>query len=138
MAKKIGRLTDVAISNADSSYTEIANIKSAEFAINRALADATDNDSGGNKDGLYADAQRTISLTANYDIADAGQLELVTAAEGGTTVWLRLRPEATAGEREWRQAFLIASLTKPSETAAVQELTATFESTGAPVVAVQP
>lgn len=137
MAKIVGRNFDVAISSADSSYTEIGSIKSSDMAIANDRADATDNDSAGHNEGEYSQSQRTCSVSGNYDKSDAGQLELQAAAEAKTKVWLRLRPTSSSGEREWRFQALIDDYTISGATADIEEFSFSATSDGTPVSADQ-
>ena len=138
MATIIGRNAKVALSDTDSSYTEIAKISGATLSITDDVADETNNDSAGYKEGKLSDQQLTLDVDFFYNSADAGQLELINAKNAKTVKFFRFRPEASSGEQEWRFQALITDLTLETSTSDVQASSFSVESTGTPVTGTQP
>jgi len=131
MSKIIGRSCDVAISAAGSSYTELGEIMSASLSVSDDVADATTNDSGGFKEGMYADSQASLDVTMKYSKADAGQALLYTAKFAKTLYYFRVRPLASAAvEYEFIFQGLITDLTLDASTGDVEELSASIQSSG--------
>jgi len=137
MTTKIGRLAKVAISDTDSSYTDIGKITSASLSFAHDIADETNNDSGGYKEAQYADSQASLDLSFKYDSADSGQAELLTGHAAKSKKWVRFRPDETAGELEYRFQATIDDATVDTETGSVEDGSATISSTGTVTKATQ-
>jgi hypothetical protein len=130
VAKRIGREADIAVSNADSGYTELSFLKSVDFDPSNDEIDASDNDSGGSDETEYGQSRAALSGTMNYDHTDAGQLELQQAFEGKTKLWFRFRPKSTSGEREARFQAVVTSFKISGATGGIQEASFSAKSDG--------
>jgi hypothetical protein len=95
MAIVAGRVSDVYVSTNDGTYTQVGALSSVDFDVGYDAADAT-------KFGDYAKSQlptmSTFSGSASglYDPADAGQTMVLTAVDGPTLLWVRVRLNGTA------------------------------------------
>lgn len=130
MATIIGRNLKVAISDDDITYVDLGRVLDGSLDVADDIADETTNDSGGFKEGKYADSQATLDVTLKYDSANAGQINLINAKTAKQQKFFRFRPEETSGELEWRFKANIPSLTVDTSTGEVEEMSATMESTG--------
>ena len=137
MATIIGRDADVDVSSDDITYTPVGKVTSAALAINDDLADETNNDSGGYKQTKYADQQAVLSLGFKYDDADAGQAMLLASKSAKSTLYYRYRPKASAGTKQWKFQANISELSVNAETSAVEDGSATIESTGTVTMSTQ-
>ena len=137
MAVIVGRNARVAESATDSGYTEIGKIMSVAYNFSNDIADSTSNDSAGFKEGEYADAQMTLEITCRYDRADTSQIQLIDDCNGKNKRFLRFRPEATSGQREFRAQYTIDSFSLDTSTGDVEEVTFSCSSSGAVTIADQ-
>lgn len=95
MAKSLGSAGALAESTNGSSYTGIGKIKSISLPPSVNMIDATDNDSGGTKEKLPGDSEFKLSVTANFDPADAGQVDVMNNCAAKTSLYFRYRPQGT-------------------------------------------
>jgi hypothetical protein len=137
MATIIGRNTKVAISAAGATYTEIGKITSASLSYSDDIADETNNDSGGFKEGKYADSQATLDIQCKFDSSDAGQVLLLAAKTSKTGYYFRFRPAAATGERQIIFVGLVESYDVDTSTGEVSDLAASISSTGAIATSIQ-
>ena len=139
MATVIGRNATLEESADNITYLPVAKGTSISMTVSDDIADETNNDSGGFKEGQYADSQANIDATAKYNNADAGQNNVIAAKIAKTAHWLRFRPEgALVGGRQFVAQYLLPDVTIDTETGAVEDLSITAESTGILTVSAVP
>ena len=131
MSGTIGRLAKVAVSTDGSTYTDIGVVKSANKSSSTDIADDTTNDSNGYKEGVYADQQMSIDVTARYDSTDAGQTLLMDEYYTlKSKIYVRYRPYESTGAKEWKFLATIDDLSVDTSTGDVEEMSFTATSTG--------
>lgn len=131
MATILGRNAKVAESTTlGGSYTDLGKILSGSLSQSTDVADETNNDSAGFKEGKYADEQASLDVTAKYDEANAGQLAVINARDSKVVLFYRVRPQETGSAKQWRFQGLITDLTIDFSTGEVEELSLSIESTG--------
>lgn len=92
MAHTLGRQ-----GNVKAGGNDVGGLVSATMSLSNELADATDFDSAGWKEQLYAESQVTVSLECLRDEADTAQDALRTAATGKSTIAMIFEPYDNAG-----------------------------------------
>ena len=137
MSGTVGRNAKVAVSSADSSYTELGKIKSANLSGTNDRADSSNNDDAGWNTGEVAQKERSLAVTFVYDETDSGQEELRTAFEASAKLWFRFRPQASSGENEWRFQATVDDLNLNTEMGSIEESDFTATSDGAVTYAKQ-
>ncbi len=132
MAKRTGADYDVAISAADSdaSYTEVGYIKSVDFTDTNETVSARDNDSSIYDELLYTMKSIGLSVTCNYDKADAGQAAVQAMHEGQLFRYFRVRPRTTTSERQRIFRALITNYSESGGTDDIKEMSFEIVSTG--------
>lgn len=104
MADVAGRLGTLAMDPAAGvTYVAIAGIQGLKLKVDQEVYDVTDHDSGAWMEHIIGRKQVTISVSGNYDEADAGQVNVITTATiAGTMVTWRYRPRGTgSGLKEY-------------------------------------
>lgn len=138
MAIIIGRRSKIAVSINDVTYNDIGKVMSGSLGSSIDIADATTNDSGGFKEGEYADQQATVDVTAKYDSANLGQAAILTEVyTNRAKVWIRIRPEVSVGQKEWKFLATIDDATIDASTGEVEEFSFTGSSSGTITIGTQ-
>jgi len=138
MAIIIGRNSKIAVSTDDITYNDIGKITSGSMGTTIDIADATTNDSGGFKEGEYADQQASVDVTAKYDSSNTAQGQILDEFyTNRSKLYFRIRPEESAGEREWKFLATLSDVSIDMSTGEVEEISITADSSGAITIATQ-
>lgn len=138
MAIIIGRNAVIASSTDDAAYNDIGKVTSLSMSMTSDIADATTNDSGGYKEGEYADQQLSVDVTVKYDSSNTAQGQVLTEVfTNQSKLYLRIRPEESTGEQEWKALFTIDDLSVDMSTGEVEEMSFTGSSSGTVTVSTQ-
>lgn len=138
MAKALGSGGSIAESSNGSSYTTVGKVKSISLPPSVAMIDATDNDSAGTKEKLPGDSEFKLSVTANYDSADAGQTAIIDAAAAKSPLYYRYRPKGTGtGEIQYIGTGYISKCQIDAKHESIMELSFDVEFTGGVVKSIQ-
>lgn len=132
MAKALGSAATLTLSG-DSGATyliPIGRIKSIALPPGVTMVDATDNDSNGTKDFLPGDSKFNLSVTANADSADAGQIAIKNGFAAKTLMYVRYRPRVGTGEDQFIGQAYIEKAQIDSKHEAIQELMFDLQYTG--------
>ena len=84
-----------------------------------------------------ADKSASIDVKGKYNSANAGQAAVIAAAQAGTSLTVRMRPQTSAGEFQWVLTAFVSDAGVDTATGAVEDFSATFKSTGAVVKSAQ-
>jgi len=132
MSVIVGRNGKIAISTAGVTYYDLGKVVDGSLDISSDVADATTNDSGGWKEGEYADAQGALSVTMKYDSSNTGQKALIDEmCTNRAKVYFRFRPAEAAGELQWIFLATLDSVGVSMSTGDVEELSISGASSGA-------
>lgn len=134
----IGRLAEVAISNAASSdptaatYVAAEKVYSPRLAKSQATARVSSNDSSGNEEYLATWRDGQLSFNMVGDENATGQEHFWTAHLAGETRAFRLRFRGdSSGERQYRVLGIITSLESSGDRDGAFEYAVTLQLTGA-------
>lgn len=131
MATILGRNAKVAeCTTLGGSYTDLGKVLSGSLSQSADVADETNNDSSGFKEGKYADEQASLDVTMKYDEANTGQMAVLAARASKVILYYRVRPQETGSANQWRFLGLITDLTVDFSTGDVEEMSLSIESTG--------
>lgn len=138
MSVIVGRNGRVAASTNGTDYDDLGKVVSAELTITSDIADSTTNDSGGWKEGEYADAQGALSVTMKYDSSNTAQKRIIDEMHTNRTkVWFRFRPEEATGELQWIFLATVSEAGVSIATGEVEEFSCSGESSGIVAVSSQ-
>ena len=140
MADVRGRDAKIAVSAAGSVYTDLAGAKDVTFSVDQSTVDVTDFVSGSWTEHLVGRKTVTISITANYDEADAGIAIVEASWQGGTQIYFRYRPmgDASGVSDELIAKGTITSLEDASPNEDATEVSIEAQVTGAVTAQQQP
>jgi hypothetical protein len=140
MPGTIGRRAKVAVSTDDVNYLDVGLVKSANLSSATDVADDTTNDSNGFKEGLYADAQSTLAVTARYDDTEPGLIAIMDEYFTlKSKLYIRYRPTGdVSGDKQWIFLATIDDFNMSTSTGESEECDFTATSTGAINMSNQP
>lgn len=134
----IGRLAEIAISNAASSdvttatYVATEKMYSPNLSPSQATARVSSNDSSGNEEYLPTWKDATMSFSLVTDENGTGQEHYWTAYLASETRAFRLRPRGdSSGERQYRFLGIITALNYVGDRDGAAEYSVTIQRTGA-------
>ncbi len=131
MAKSLGSNAGIALSVNGVTYSAIGKIKSITLPPSVNMVDATDNDSGGYKEKLPGDTEFKLSVTANYDNSDVGQIAILDTLDQKTPMYFRYRPKGTStGEIQYVGSGYASKVSIDSKHESIQELSFDVEFSG--------
>jgi predicted secreted protein len=133
MADVLGRTAKLAVSAVGVTYTPVGGVKDVSNPHSRGTIEVTDNDSAGWKESLNGIGSFTVSVTMNYNEADAGQVIIYTANEAPAALYFRYRPKGddVGVSKEFIFKANITSVEAGSAVDGAAELTLEAEGTGA-------
>jgi len=137
-----GTAATVDVSVAGSSYTALGGVKDVSISIGHATIDVSDFDQPNWEEHLAGRGNMSLSVTCNYDEADAGQ-DIVRAsceASPATQIYYRYRPVGSSSGvgMEYIIKGTIDSLDDTSSDGSAAEMSFSVTATGAPTFQTQP
>jgi len=135
MADITARSGKLDVSTDGVTYTDIGGIKDYDLSYDGGTIDVTDFDSAGWTELLAGIRSASISLTMNYDEADAGQDKIRTGNENGSILYWRIRPRGDGtGLQETIFQGIITGLSESGATDGAVECSVDVATTGAPTI----
>lgn len=139
MAKSLGSPAVLRVSlDGETAWVAVGKVKSISLPPSINMIDVTDNDSGGNKEKLPGDSDFKLSVTANYDSVDAGQVLLIDTVADKAALFYSYRPRGSAtGEIDYTGQGYLTKVQIDAKHEAVMELAFDVEFTGGVTKSVQ-
>lgn len=110
---------------------EVDGIRQVGFAPKRNLLDVTDfKDTEECMRRLAGLKDSTVTVSGDFEPADAPQLLIRTSCDNGSDIWATFLPNGTAG---YKVQMLVESYNVDSQKDGKAEFSATFQGNGAPV-----
>jgi predicted secreted protein len=138
MATIIGRSATVEVStDGGTTYSTVGKATSNGIKLSTKIADETNNDSAGWEESKTADKAASVDVKGKYNSANAGQAAVLAAELAGTSLTVRMRPQASAGEFQWVFTAYVSDASVDASTGAVEDFSCSLKSTGAVVKSAQ-
>jgi predicted secreted protein len=138
MAPKQGRLSSLGISTTGGApYTSLGSLIDATFNRAKSEIDVTDRDSLDWTEFLAGRKSATIDGVANWDVADAQLMALLTAWDDDSGIDILWRFDTIAGEEEFTASVIVTDFTTPSPGEDKSSVNFTLRITGAVTQATQ-
>lgn len=123
-----GNLNDVFVGAGSPAATAFDGIKSADFPLNVDMLDTTDFADGTFRKKIQGLQNFNVTLSGDYEPADAGYIVVRDAFVAGTTVFVRILFDGTNG---FESEFQVASISPSATVEGLATVSVSLESTGA-------